>query len=453
MQVTIKVNILKERKITMKNSIVFAFISFCICLALTAGAAISPAVDIISGKIEMKRCLSNSDVLTFSGEELDNCFGEEEQKFTVTSLPSEQSGVLSCGAYELEEGQTLTRDLLSMVKFVPSQEFEGETRFSFSAQNAALTCIVDVSQAQNSAPVTADELVETQKNIAVFSTFAAADPDNDKLSFEIVKYPKHGSVGINDADGMFVYRPKNGYIGGDSFIYKAVDVYGNESAEQKVQIKVSKPACNKYFSDMENHWAHNAAVKMAATGLMGGEISDDGSLLFNPDGDMTRGDFLALSLIVTGHEKDIPYTSKTVFADNSAIPSNIRSYAQYAYDNGIINGYSNGDGSINFESLGSITRAEAAVITEKILKLDESTRQLQYTDAAAIPTWASSGISSLTACGILKGEPSGRISPSKILSRAEGAQMICNAAQYLEDREKQENKNKKSIFNLFGLLG
>lgn len=452
MQATIKVNILKERKFDMKKTIVFAFTSLCICLALTAAASISPALDIISGKIEMKRCVSNSDVLTFDGNDFTEFFGDE-QDVCVVSLPSLQSGVLSCGAYELQEGQKLTKELFSMMKFSPSPQFEGETRFSFSADSTTLTCCVNVSKVQNSAPVAASAAVETQKNIALFSTFSAADADNDKLFFEVVKYPKHGSVSVNDADGMFVYRPREGYIGKDSFVFKAVDAYGNDSSEQTVQIKVSKPACGKYFADMENHWAHNAAVKMAATGLMEGELTDDGEFLFNPNGNMTRGDFLALSLIVTGHEKDIPYTSKTVFADNSVIPSNIRSYAQYAYDNGIINGYSNGDGSVNFESQGSITRAEAAVITEKILKLEESGTKLPYTDAAAIPSWASSGISSLTDCGILKGEPSGQISPSKILSRAEGAQMICNAAQYLEDKQKEEKKNKKSIFNLFGLLG
>ncbi len=437
----------------MKKSLVFAFISLCICLTLSAVAAISPALDIISGKIEMKRCVSNSDVLTFENEDFDSFFGEMSESFCVTSLPSEQSGVLSCGAYELEEGQKLTGELFSMIKFVPSPVFEGEAQFSFSAENTLLTCRVNVTETANTAPVTASSIVETQKNIAVFSTFSAADPDNDEISFEVVKYPRHGSISINDADGMFVYRPGDGYTGRDSFEYKAVDAYGNSSAQQMVQIKVSKPACDKYFSDMENHWAHNAAVKMASTGLMGTEVNEDGNYIFNPDGDMTRGDFLALSLIVAGLEKDIPYTSKTVFADNSAIPYNIRSYAQYAYDNGIVNGYSDSDGNVNFESSSSITRAEAAVITEKILKLEQGGGDVQYIDAAAIPSWASSGISSLTACGILKGEPSGQISPSKILSRAEGAQMICNAAQYLEDKHKQEKENKKSLFNLFGLLG
>ena len=118
---------------------------------------------------------------------------------------------------------------------------------------------------------------------------------------------------------------------------------------------------------------------------------------------MTRGDFLALSLITAGLEKEIPYVSQTVFADDSLIPNNIKSYAQYAYDKGIIDGYDNGDGSVNFESSMAVTRAQAAVMVSKILSLDKAEAKgnvKEYTDASAIPSWAGVGINNLTACGI-----------------------------------------------------
>ena len=138
--------------------------------------------------------------------------------------------------------------------------------------------------------------------------------------------------------------------------------------------------------------------------------------------------------------------------DDSLIPANIRSYAQYAYDKGIISGYDNGDGTVNFESSASISKAEAAVIVDRILELPENEGDMPaYKDAAAIPAWAGSAISSLSACGIINGVPGGEISAEKILTRAEGAEMICNVAKYVEDKEKKE-KPKKNLFNLFGLL-
>ena len=295
--------------------------------------------------------------------------------------------------------------------------------------------------------------IETQSGIAVFKSFLAADADGDSLEFTVVNYPDKGGIRITD-DGQFVYSPLSKYSGKDSFTYKAVDAYGNESEEKLVKIKVSRPAADIYFDDMKNHWAHNSAIRMASTGLMTGEHAD-GKLLFNPEADMTRGDFLALSLIMAGHEENIPFTSKTVFADDSMIPQNIKSYVQYAYDKGIVSGYDNGDGTVNFESTGAVTRAQAAVITSKILGLSEGEGAVpSYKDASEIPAWANGAVNSLYGTGIMGGDALGTFSADKTLTRAEGAEMICNVGKYVSDREKEDKDKgkKKTLFNLFGLL-
>ena len=310
--------------------------------------------------------------------------------------------------------------------------------------------IQNTSAFGNSAPYAADMKIDTQKGIAVFKSFLAADPDGDELFFEIVKFPGHGSATLI-SDSQFVYRPLSKYRGKDSFSYRAIDVFGNESEIKEVEITVSKPAADIYFDDMQNHWAHNSAIKMASTGLMSATESD-GRLLFNPEQDMNRGDFLALSLIMAGHEKDIPFCSKTVFADDSAIPVNIKSYVQYAYDKGIVSGYDNGDGSINFEAGCPVTRAEAAVITGRILNLSEKRDAVpSYKDASDIPVWANSAVSGLSEIGIISGNAGGSFCAEKTLSRAEGAEMICNVANYVE--ENLNPKKERKLFNLFGLLG
>ena len=305
---------------------------------------------------------------------------------------------------------------------------------------------------ENIPPEAAEMKVSTQRGIAVFKSFTAADPDGEELSFEITKYPSHGSVELS-SDNQFVYRPLSNYTGSDSFSYRALDAYGSFSDEKKVEIKVSRPAADVYFKDMENHWAHNSAIKMASTGLMAGTETEDG-LLFEPENEMTRGDFLALSLIMSGHEKDIPYSSKTVFADDVTIPQNIKSYVQYAYDKGIISGYENPDGSINFESAASLTRAEAALIVSGILSLSGTGDAVpSYKDAFEIPAWASDAVASLSEAGILCGNADGEFSASRNVTRAEGAEIICNVASYIEDKSKEEKKKERHIFNLFGLLG
>ncbi|MBQ7399331.1 MAG: S-layer homology domain-containing protein [Clostridia bacterium] len=304
----------------------------------------------------------------------------------------------------------------------------------------------------NLSPEAGEMDVTTQRGIAVFKSFSAADPDGNELSFEVVKYPAHGSVEITN-DGQFIYRPLSGYTGNDSFEYRAVDVYGSASEEKTVEIKVSRPAADIYFDDMKDHWAHNAAIKMASTGLMTGK-KDGEKLLFEPEEDMTRGDFLALSLIMSGHEADIPFASKTVFADDSQIPQNIKSYVQYAYDKGIVSGYENVDSSINFESAGAVTRAEAALIVSRILALSEENETvMSYKDAGEIPAWASGAVASLSEIGILSGNADGEFSADRNMTRAEGAEIICNVADYVEDKKREEKKKEKNLFNLFGLLG
>ena len=443
-------NIIKKGDTAMKRIITLLAVSVLLCLGVNA--RLSPAMDIIAQRLEIRKCTTPSSVVTFSAEDFDNLFGREFEAVKVRSLPEESAGVLTLSGIAVREGQTVDRENVSRLCFAPSEGFTGTARVVFESGDATGCCALNVLEKANFAPQTGSQTVNTQRNIAVYKTFSAADPDNDRMTYEFAAYPRHGSVQLTSGGEVFVYSPADGFVGEDSFSYTASDIYGNKTQEQTVKIKVSRPAADVYFEDMKKHWAHNSAIRMAATGLMTGESDGEGRLVFNPDLDMTRGDFLALSLIMAGHEKDIPFVSETGFADDSLIPANIRSYAQYAYDKGIISGFDNGDDGVNFESASSITKAEAAVIVDRILGLPEAEGEKPaYKDAAAIPAWAGSAITNLSSCGIINGLPGGEILPEKTLTRAEGAEMICNVASYIEDKAEKE-KPKRNLFNLFGLL-
>ena len=434
---------------------IFCVLFACLLLCVSVAARLSPAMEVIAKRMEKKCCVTSGTVLSFDKEDFSDIIYDGISQVKVTSLPSLSEGVLTLSGVAVKTGQEINFLQLDRLCYSPSQDFSGSSNITFEAGDVVMNMCVNVVSDVNYAPETADMTLETQKNIAVFKNALAADPDGDLFTVEIVDYPKHGSIRMT-GEGQFVYRPLSGYTGKDSFSYRACDEYGNVSDISMVQVKVSRPVSDIYFDDMENHWAHNSAIKMAATGLMPGELLD-GKRLFNPDKDMTRGDFLALSLIMAGHERNVSMVSKTVFADDSLIPVNIKSYVQYAYDKGIISGYDNGDGSINFESTGSVTRAEAAVITGKILSLSDDNKAVpSYKDASDIPAWASDSVAVLSTLGIINGDAKGVFCAEKCLSRAEGAEMICNVASYIEDKEneaKEKEKKPKSIFNLFGLLG
>src|SRR5207248_2070393 len=63
------------------------------------------------------------------------------------------------------------------------------------------------------------------------------DPDNNPMLASKVTDPAHGTLTLN-ADGGFTYTPTTGYVGGDSFTYKAYDgkAYSNTDATVTINI-------------------------------------------------------------------------------------------------------------------------------------------------------------------------------------------------------------------------
>lgn len=444
----------RQRIICILCAFVFCLITVCAASSLN----VSPSLDIISQSVEIKKCALLNNCVNFSSEDFDSALSQNTQFITITSLPDDSCGHLFLDGTKVLLNQTISRQDFDNLYFQSTCDEPSTVNFSFvdaKQSDRRAVCTVNILDHINLSPETGSQVIETQRNISAFKFLLAADPENDDMTFEIVKYPKNGYVRIADEkSGRIEYVPDKSYIGKDSFVYKAKDVFGNISEEQKVEINVVKPATDAYFDDMKKHWAHNSAIRMSATGLMSSK-EQDGKLNFEPESAISRGDFLAIALIMAGYEDKIPFCENTSFSDDSQIPQNIKSYAQYALDNGIVSGYHSPTGT-SFKSTNPITRAEAAVIVDRVLSLPESNAAgVVFTDASNIPDWAGSATRSLFECGILNGTGNLQMKPEATLTRGMAAEMICNVATYLEDKENQmqnKEKEKKSIFNLFGLL-
>jgi len=101
---------------------------------------------------------------------------------------------------------------------------EGDYFATLRVKNPPATAInvpVTLHVVPNSPPVAEDQTVSTPENTPIDITLVATDADGNELTYEVVDPPLHGSVVI--AEDVATYTPDVGYIGPDSFTFKAND--------------------------------------------------------------------------------------------------------------------------------------------------------------------------------------------------------------------------------------
>jgi hypothetical protein len=124
--------------------------------------------------------------------------------------------------------------------YIPKKNFVGKDLFTFKAndwqgESGLRTVNIEVYEF-NHPPVANNMAINMVKNKIFLGLFNATDMDDDKLTYQIVNNPKHGTMKISL--GKFVYTPSNGFVGHDSFTYRAYDGK-NQSNIATVKITVS----------------------------------------------------------------------------------------------------------------------------------------------------------------------------------------------------------------------
>lgn len=279
------------------------------------------------------------------------------------------------------------------------------------------------AEAGDGAPVAENLEIVTYRGVSVDGTLSAVDPDGDVLTFLITTPPTKGEVTVED-NGKFVYTPANGKRGKDYFGYVAEDADGNRSQEATVIIKITKPKTDVTYSDMEGNGAYYDALVLAEQGIFTGE-QIGGEYVFCPDATVTRGEFLAMCMELTGNDV-LSGVSSTGFADDSQIPVWQKPYVATALMNGAISGYQ-GDGTATFSADTPITCTESAVMLNSILSV---TNVSSFNMDTGTPVWAGQAVANLNACSVL---PNGFVSDAA-LTRAQAVQMLSAAMDVLNHR-------------------
>ncbi len=98
-----------------------------------------------------------------------------------------------------------------------------EGKFYRNGNNAILDSF-SITKAGNSPPVANPQTVTVNKDTAKQITLTATDPNNDPLTYSIVTQPSHGTLSPSTPGGPArTYTPQAGYVGPDSFTFKAND--------------------------------------------------------------------------------------------------------------------------------------------------------------------------------------------------------------------------------------
>lgn len=126
---------------------------------------------------------------------------------------------------------TLNLNLDGSFVYQPSANFVGTDTFTYRASDGALfsntvTVTIEVNPIDD-APLAVDDeyLIDDLGSLSVPAAEGVlandSDPDGDSLSAVLVDGPAHGSLDL-DADGSFTYVPEVGFVGQDTFTYRAV---------------------------------------------------------------------------------------------------------------------------------------------------------------------------------------------------------------------------------------
>jgi len=172
------------------------------------------------------------------------------------------------------------------------------------------------------------------------------------------------------------------------------------------------------FDDIPGHWAQHDIELMASMGVAKGV----GGNKFNPDGTVTRAEFVAL--LVRSFGVPIEPVSETSFKD---VPPDawFAAEVEAAYKGGIAIGFEDG----TFRPYAQVTREQIAVFIVRAMNWtveDEEADALlsKFTDQAKISSWAKEAVAVAVQKGIVLGRPDGNFDPQANATRAEAVVML-----------------------------
>ena len=204
-----------------------------------------------------------------------------------------------------------------------------------------------------------NELV-TYENTSVGGILTPPEECGDCF-YTITEEPVKGSLCLQE-NGCYVYTPRSGRSGRDSFSYSLSDGSGSLLRETRVRIRIMEQSEGVYYEDMRGRAEAFAAARLSEEGLFTGEYLV-GRYCFNPEKPVTRGEFLSICLSLSGRPI-LSAVQCTGRGDDAAIPAWMKGYVLSASLQGV--SVDRGD---DFDGAAPITQGEAAQMMRELLEI------------------------------------------------------------------------------------
>ncbi|MCY9760691.1 S-layer homology domain-containing protein [Paenibacillus alvei] len=165
------------------------------------------------------------------------------------------------------------------------------------------------------------------------------------------------------------------------------------------------------YTDLSGHWAQQAALKWSKRGVVQGNEAQS----FVPNRMVTRAEWAALlgRMFQPQPGKQpgfIDVAEKNWYTQDIAAAVNA--------------GYMKGHGTKQFKPQETLTRQEAEVSLQTIMKLASSERNLPWKDSKRIATWAQAAVAAVTEQGLMKGYADSSFRPNQGITRAEAITLL-----------------------------
>ncbi|ACI17337.1 hypothetical protein COPRO5265_0448 [Coprothermobacter proteolyticus DSM 5265] len=201
------------------------------------------------------------------------------------------------------------------------------------------------------------------------------------------------------------------------------DVAGNPLKEAYTFSFTTVGLPTQTFDDIQGHWAQHDIELMAGLGIAKG-VGDN---KFNPDGSVTRAEFVAL--LVRSLDVPVEPVSETSFKD---VPPDawFAAEVEAAHKVGIAIGFEDG----TFRPYAQVTREQIAAFIVRAMNWTVEEEEVdallsRFTDQAKISSWAKKEVAAAVQKGIVLGRPDGTFDPQANATRAEAVVMLKRVLQ------------------------